>query len=263
MGSKEQDLHLAVRNGDKASVEKLLSSGTNINCFFYGWTPLQLAIDIGNQELAITLVEAGSNINFHDKNHKSPFEEAVLKTQAKVVEALLQKGVSGDIFLVKGETPLTYAVEKESLDLLKVLVQGRVDINKCNSKGRSALYLAAKNGDDDLVKALIAAMADINYTCREEGGYTPLIVAAANEHKSVTSLLAKQPGCELNYQDGDGWTALWHAYSNARDDICAVLLRAGASKNVPNGEERTVVQDATENEDEIMLEVFQKYNLMM
>lgn len=73
----------------------------------------------------------------------------------------------------------------------------------------------------------------------------------------------KEHGCDVNHQDSDGWTALWHAYSNARDDICSVLLRCGADKNLPNAEGRSVVGDATDNEDEVMLELFQKYNNLM
>lgn len=64
-------------------------------------------------------------------------------------------------------------------------------MNRCNSRGHTALYLAAKNGDDALVKPLIAAGANINHVCGDGGGYTPLIVAVANEHKGVVSLLTK------------------------------------------------------------------------
>lgn len=55
MGSQEQDLHIAVRKGDASSVEKLLSIGTNINCLFYGWTPLQLAVDVGKGQRSINM----------------------------------------------------------------------------------------------------------------------------------------------------------------------------------------------------------------
>ena len=68
---------------------------------------------------------------------------------------------------------------------------GGVDVNMCNSHGQTPLYLAAKKGEADLVKSLIAAGGNINYVCKEEGCYTPLIIAAANEHKAVVSLLTK------------------------------------------------------------------------
>ncbi|XP_076447039.1 uncharacterized protein LOC143284248 [Babylonia areolata] len=264
MFSMEQDLHMSVRKGDTSAVERLISNGTDINCLFYGWTPLQLAIDVGKQDMAKLLINSGCDVQFHDRNNRAPFEEAVVKKQPEVVKALMLKGVSGDILLSSGHTPLTYAVEKESKDLVQVLVQGGVDVNKINSQGQTAVYLAAKKGNEGLVKALVSAGADINQSCKEEGGsHTPLMAASASEHKQVVSYLSKQKGCDLDFQDSDGWTALWHAYSNASEDICAVLLRAGANKNLPNADGRSVVEDAMDNEDDVMIEVFQKFNNLM
>jgi ankyrin repeat protein len=71
------------------------------------------------------------------------------------------------------------------------LVLGGADINKCNKHGHSPLFLAAKEGEMDAVKALVAAKADINLSTNETGGYTPLIAAAANEHKPVIAHLVK------------------------------------------------------------------------
>lgn len=47
MANFEQQLHLAVRNGDREKIEKLLDKGVDVNCLFYGWTPLQLALQKG------------------------------------------------------------------------------------------------------------------------------------------------------------------------------------------------------------------------
>ena len=49
MANDEQKLHLAVRNQDKESIERLLDSGVDVNCMFYGWTPLQFALQRGTQ----------------------------------------------------------------------------------------------------------------------------------------------------------------------------------------------------------------------
>ncbi|KAK7503828.1 hypothetical protein BaRGS_00004951 [Batillaria attramentaria] len=258
-----EDLHTAVRTGDASLVESLLNKGSNIDTVYYGWTPLQHAIDIGNQEVAVLLIDKGCDHVFHDKNHRAPFEEAVMKKQPKVVESLLAKGVTGNIIMSGGHTPLTYAVEKECPGLLSVLIKGPgIEVDKPNTWGHTAAYLAAKNGEVEMLKSLLSAGANANYICKEEGAYTPLIAAAANEHVQVVSALTKH-GCDLNAQDADGWTALWHAYSSASEDICRVLLRAGADKSIPNAEGQTVVQDATENEDESMIELFQKYNSLV
>ena len=117
----------------------------------------------------------------------------------------------------------------------------------------------------------IAPFSDINhfasiYLTNYSVCFTPQFVKKAlNSNFKGTLLISflsprQRPGCELNYQDSDGWTALWHAYSSANYDICSILLRAGADKHIRNHDGRTVVEDAKETEEEVMLELFQKYN---
>lgn len=43
----EQQLHQAVKEKNSSKVEKLLNEGVDINCLFYGWTPLQYSISLG------------------------------------------------------------------------------------------------------------------------------------------------------------------------------------------------------------------------
>lgn len=45
--SPEQQLHLAVKENNQSKIEKLLNDGVDINCLFYGWSPLQYAISLG------------------------------------------------------------------------------------------------------------------------------------------------------------------------------------------------------------------------
>ena len=51
--------------------------------------------------------------------------------------------------------------------------------------------MAASEGDVEFVKLLVEARADLNFSSPETGETTPLITAAANDHKSVVSYLAK------------------------------------------------------------------------
>ena len=56
MATPDQQLHQAVRSNDMKTVESLLAKGVEINCLFYGWTPLQLAIEngkTGKSELSV------------------------------------------------------------------------------------------------------------------------------------------------------------------------------------------------------------------
>jgi len=53
--NKEQKLHKAVKDNDVATLETLLKEGVDVNCLFYGWTPLQYAISLGN--MAFTFMD--------------------------------------------------------------------------------------------------------------------------------------------------------------------------------------------------------------
>ncbi|KAL8605565.1 hypothetical protein ACOMHN_031502 [Nucella lapillus] len=187
----QQQLHVAVRAGERSTVETLLADGANINGLFYGWTPLQLAIEIGQQDMACLLIGLDCDVHCHHGHSKPPVHQAVLKKQAQVVEALLEKGVSGEVVLDSGHTPLTYAVDAQCTQLVQVLVQVGVDVNRANSQGQTPMYLAAKSGQTGVVHVLLTAGADINRACKQDGGSTPLIAAVANEHTQIISLLSK------------------------------------------------------------------------
>lgn len=68
-----------------------------------------------------------------------------------------------------------------------------------------------------------------------------------------------QFGCDVNAQDSDGWTTLWHAYSNSNVDIMRLLLKSGADKNVPNIDGRTILDEAKLSEDEDMIDILQRF----
>ena len=61
-------------------------------------------------------------------------------------------------------------------------------------------------------------------------------------------------------KDEDSWTALWHAYSNSDEEIMTLLLKSGAEKDSPDSEGKTLLQDATENEDDDVAQLLQKFN---
>ena len=71
--------------------------------------------------------------------------------------------------------------------------------------------------------------------------------------------MTPQSKCDLDLQDTDGWTALFHAFGNSNEDLCTLLLKAGASTSVTNSDGNTVIQEAKDNEDDEFIELFGKY----
>ena len=60
-------------------------------------------------------------------------------------------------------------------------------------------------------------------------------------------------------KDEDGWTALWHAYSNNDEQLMTLLLKSGADKDVPNSDGQTLLEDAKENENDDVIDLLQKF----
>ncbi|XP_033743381.1 ankyrin repeat domain-containing protein 6-like isoform X2 [Pecten maximus] len=253
-----QQLHLSVREGDSASVERLIGAGANINHMFYGWTPLQLAINLGQEEIAILLVNRGCDINVQDKNNVSPFEDAVNKRLCKVVAVLLEKGVDPDQLLTDGHTALCRTAVWDDQQLAKVLITGKATVDFRSDNGDVPLFVAAREGHSRLAQILLEAGADCNITCKEAGLQTPIIVSASHDHTDVIRVLLKF-NCDVNAQDSDGWTALWHAYSNSSTDIMRLLLKSGADKNITNVDGHTILDEAKLSEDEDMVEILKKF----
>ena len=55
MNTKEEQLHMAIRNGDRNRVEELLNKDhVDINCVYYGMTPLLVAISKSKSDIQCT-----------------------------------------------------------------------------------------------------------------------------------------------------------------------------------------------------------------
>lgn len=256
----EQELHLAIQENDRKKVEELLDSGVDINCLFYAYTPLQHAIHLGFEDLGLYLIERGADIyKQHNKSDASPLEGAVKKKLKRIIAILLEKGADPNMSSTTGDPLIYHSLERDYIDILRLLVQGKVNTNTENSQGVSPLFLAAKINEPKVCQVLLEGGADVNFQYSQLQNQTPLIVATANELTDVVKVLLKN-GCNVNLQDSDGWTALWHAYSNSDEELMTFLLKSGADKDSQNSDGKTVLQDAKENEDDDIVELLQKFS---
>lgn len=259
MANDEQQLHLAVRNRDKEKIERLITSGVDINCMFYGWTPLQLAIQKGYEDEALLLIDRGCDVHLHDKNSASPFEDCLRKNLVKVLTKILNKGEDANAVLSNGEPPLCEAVKNANEYVVSTLIKvGKCNVNIQGCNGESPLFTAAKCGYSDICHLLLDAGADSDFVL-PSNQHTPLITAASNDNDDVIKVLLKH-GCNVNHCDVMGKSALWHAYSNSNTDSMKLLLRAGADKNLPNSDGQTILDDAKDADDDDVIELLSKFS---
>ena len=115
------ELHIAANNGDKATVEKLVKSGTSasINTLDEkGRTALFYAVIIGCLDIIKFLVRNLANVNIQD---------------------------------TEGKTVLFFAAENGYLEIVKYLILNKAIANTQDIDGKNALFFAAKNGHLEIV----------------------------------------------------------------------------------------------------------------
>lgn len=116
-------------------------------------------------------------------------------------------------------------------------------VNKRNSKGETRLHAAAGRGDNKAVLGLLSQRAEVNVSCN--AGWTPLHEAALNGHTSVVQTLISSDA-NLNAQGPGSTLALHDAVESGHVAIVTALMRAGATKELKNGEGH-YPQDLTTN----------------
>jgi ankyrin repeat protein len=87
------------------------------------------------------------------------------------------------------------------------------------------LHKAAEHGDNTrAIEALLHRGAHVN--ARQEGGWTPLHIAAAEGRTEICGLLLDR-GADVNAEDEDGNTPLYLAAKDGHTETAALLREHG------------------------------------
>ena len=124
-------IHLAVMN--KGMIEPLIKFGADVNGKTnYGKTPLLMAVERNNMEIAACLIDAGANVN--EKNSLGrpvPLIVTAIKNgNKKMLDYLIGRGAAVNECDVDNRTPLFDAIrENSNLEIIKSLVSAGADVN--------------------------------------------------------------------------------------------------------------------------------------
>ncbi|MET0625986.1 MAG: ankyrin repeat domain-containing protein [Pyrinomonadaceae bacterium] len=124
---------------------------------------------------------------------------------------------------------LAVAVTLALLVVLSGCAEARREVRReARNPETDALLQAARGGHAETVRSILAGgRADVNG--RDEGGDTPLIVAARAGHDDVVqSLLVAR--ADPNVKNDGGQTALAAAAAGGHDEVVRLLKQAGASQ---------------------------------
>lgn len=151
------------------------------------------------------------NLNYHAKNNDAYLFEAAIYGYTRLVEFFAQKGA---------------------------------DVNAVNVIGAAPLYIAAQNNHTETAKYLISHGANVNNPATT--GLTPLYMAVQNKNHKLADMLIKNSAYIEASHPESGATPLYLASHLGDLASAAILLMAGASKEVKVGG-KTPMQIAAEN----------------
>jgi Carboxypeptidase regulatory-like domain/Ankyrin repeats (3 copies)/Ankyrin repeat len=117
-----------------------------------GITPLFIAIEDGNVEIAEVLLRFGAKVNVRDENRQTPLMMIGDDTPVELVDLLLKYGAKVDLEDDEGNTALLRAADMGAdISIIRTLIIAGADVNHKNNDGETAWDLT---GNDDVEKLL-------------------------------------------------------------------------------------------------------------
>jgi ankyrin repeat protein len=147
-------MNRAAINGDPDTIRFMLDHGAAVKG--KQLEALPLAIDHGKEEVAVLLIEAGTDASLVDKDTKQTLlHRAALKGQAETCRALLRcKATKTDAKNAQGSTPLHCAAAVGDERTIRLLLAAGANRKKKNEHANTPAHLAKLNGHLQLLPLL-------------------------------------------------------------------------------------------------------------
>ena len=143
------------RTPDLELIKVILDNGlVDVNAKWDGKTPLHVAVRGGNIALAEYLISAGADVNTKNRYGDSPLHEAVERNNIDLVEYLISAGADVNAKNKDGDTPLHFAIGRNNIAIVKLLISAGTDVNAKDKWGRSSLHRAVRE-DNVKMQALL------------------------------------------------------------------------------------------------------------
>ncbi|XP_065215525.1 ankyrin repeat and death domain-containing protein 1A-like isoform X3 [Planococcus citri] len=213
-------LHHAAIGGHIEIVQKLVHVGANPTTVDKrGDSPLHSACAKGHLEVVDFLLHHDANILVQDEDGNTPLHVAVENRQTHVVQLLLEDGNPTDLQNNKGQTPLHISASQGSKGITELLVQYGCDINAQSKNGNTALHNACLSNNAHIVEFLLSKNADINaLNC------SPIHIAAEQGYTEICKLLLAA-GANIQQREQGGKTPLYIAARGSFTAIVDMIIR--------------------------------------
>jgi ankyrin repeat protein len=172
-------------------VKTLIAAKANVNQKnSWGGTPLQWAVDAGEEEVIDLLLAAKADVNIKDNEDRTCLMAAANyegDQYVRIVQKLLKAGAEINAIDVHGATPLMYATNNFKTANTEILLKAGADVNAADKMGFTVLMKAAQRDRIEIAKVLMKAGAKLD--AKTQDGKSVMDVARAAGYKDMIQLL--------------------------------------------------------------------------
>ena len=221
-------LHYAALWGFHFIVEFLVierSQNVRSRGFSDNVTPLHLASEKGQVEVARMLIERGADEAAQNEYGDIPLHLASRKGEVEVVRMLIERGADVAAQNKDGDTPLHLASQNGEVDVVCMLIEHGADVAAHTKDGETPLHLASQSGEVDVVRMLIERGADV--AAQNKDGCTPLHLALQPEEVEF-GLMPIERGADVASRTKYGHTPLYLPSQYGNVEVARILIERGA-----------------------------------
>ena len=223
-------LHLAALKNRRAIAELLIAKGADIECKDRSqYTPLGVIArtSIKCFDVAELLVQKGANINARDANGATPLENAIIYSDNKTIDLLLDNNAVFDTIQENLAFLLSFAAQKGHVRLFKLIAEkGGNDLFKNEVSNKSLMRNAIISGSIEIVKLLQSKNIPLNFSANING-LTPLHGLASNPDALEMIEFIVNNGADINACTNDGRSVYNIAEENGNKDALGLILNLG------------------------------------
>ncbi|MCL1474215.1 ankyrin repeat domain-containing protein [Argonema antarcticum] len=245
------DLFKAIENAELMAVRELLENEINLEqTDDSGRTPLLLAVDLDNLEIAKVLLNAGADSSCFNEHL---MENAIYRRKLDIVSFLIDAGFNVNLRFQENEdrTALMEAAKIGDINMVKKLVEHGADVNAVSRKNHFALMNAACQGWQEIYDYLAPLTSEkLRYWAKKELT-SGLIYRKRKDDKLLSNfitasairdiegvLAAIKDGVNINAFGEDETTALFIAANWGYLSIVRALIEAGVNVNLGKEDNR-------------------------
>ena len=261
--ANQTPLHQACQRNQKEIVQVLLTKGANPNIFSNsGKNALHTACYSDFDEIVELLLKSGAveNVNLADKLGATPLSLACIRKNRRILELLIQAKADVNQPNKSGALPLHLTCIIQSPEIAKLLIDAGADVNAINPIGESPLLIACANGAETIVEFLLEGGADRNFA--DTNKRTPLHVAVKDSPQIVRLLLKDPEKIDLEATNQLGKTPLMSACLLDKTEVVALLLAAGANKEISDNDVEKPLDVACRKENKQIIEMLLRNDLI-